>query len=206
VTKRPPRERVLRAASKLFYLEGIRSVGVDRIAREADVSKMTLYRHFPTKDDLVVATLERREGPAREAFEQAALAASDDPREQLLAIFELLAPWFGSDGFRGCPFMNATLELADAEHPARRVAGEHKERTRAFFERLAREAGARDPEALSHQLLLLFDGAIAETQIAADPRPGRDAAAAARALVLAALRKRPARPAAQRRATGARAP
>jgi AcrR family transcriptional regulator len=174
-----PRERVLRTASKLFYAEGIRAVGVDRIAAEAGVSKMTLYRHYPTKDELVVAVLEARDAPARNLLHAASEHAADTARDRLLACFAMLGPWFGSRGFRGCPFMNASLELADPAHPARAVAERHKAATRDQFAALARELEVADPDALADQLALVFDGAIAQAQM-------RDAAGAATAALAAA--------------------
>lgn len=177
------RDRVLKTASRLFHREGIRAVGVDRIAAEADVGKMTLYRHFATKDDLVVATLEARDGPALATLAAAVDAAGGDP---LLAPFAMLEPWFASRGFRGCPFMNAALELHDPRHPASAVARRHKEATRDVFAAAARAAG-RDPAAadvLADQLALLFDGAIAQAQTRDDPRAvARAAYAAASAVV-----------------------
>jgi AcrR family transcriptional regulator len=174
-----PRERVLRTASKLFYAEGIRAVGVDRIAAEAGVSKMTLYRHYPTKDDLVVAVLEARDEPARNLLRAASEDAADTARDRLLACFAMLSPWFSSRGFRGCPFMNASLELADPAHPARAVAERHKTATRDQFAALARELEVAKPDALADQLALVFDGAIAQAQM-------RDAAGAATAALAAA--------------------
>jgi AcrR family transcriptional regulator len=179
------RERVLKTAGKLFHREGIRAVGVDRIAAEARVGKMTLYRHFATKDDLVVAVLEGRDGPARAALDAAMEHAGEDPVVRLLAPFAMLEPWFTSPGFRGCPFMNASLELHDPDHPARAVARRHKAATRDAFARAARDAGRPDDEAdaLADQLALLFDGAIAQAQMR-DPRTvARAARAAAQALV-----------------------
>lgn len=182
-----PRERVLATASKLFYREGIRAVGVDRVAAEANVSKMTLYRHFPTKDDLIVAVLEARDEPARAML--AAATSGDTPRDRLLGGFTLLEPWFTSKGFRGCPFMNASLELADPGHPARAVAERHKTATRDQFHALASEAGVADADSLADQLAVLFDGAIAQAQMR-DPRTvARAALAAATALVDGALRE-----------------
>jgi AcrR family transcriptional regulator len=178
------RERVLKTASRLFGREGIRAVGVDRIAAEAQVGKMTLYRHFATKDDLVVAVLEGRDGPARAAL-AAAMEHAGDGDDRLLAPFAMLEPWFTGPGFRGCPFMNASLELHDPNHPARAVARRHKAATRDAFAAAARAAGRDDAQAaaLADQLALLFDGAIAQAQMR-DPRTvARAALAAAQALV-----------------------
>jgi AcrR family transcriptional regulator len=181
-----PRERVLRAASKLFYAEGIRAVGVERIAAEASVSKMTLYRHFPTKDDLVVAVLEQRDRPALGMLVAAAEHAGDSPRDKLVAPFALLEPWFTGPGYRGCPFMNASLELADPGHPAAAVASRHKGATRDRFAVLAAAAGVPDPGALADQLAVLFDGAIAQAQMRDPIVVARAALGAATALADAA--------------------
>jgi len=178
-----PRERVLQTASKLFYAEGIRAVGVDRIAGEAGVSKMTLYRHFPTKDDLVVAVLDARNEPALDLLRKASARAGGGPRQRLLVCFAGLEPWFASRGFRGCPFMNASLELADPGHPARAVAARHKTATRDHFAALTTELGVADPETLADQLALVFDGAIAQAQMRDPAHVARAAVAAATALV-----------------------
>ncbi len=182
------RDRVLRTASRLFGREGIRAVGVDRIAAEADVGKMTLYRHFATKDELVVATLEGADGPARAALAAAMEQAGDDARARLLAPFAMLEPWFTSRSFHGCPFMNASLELHDPGHPATAVAARHKAATRDAFATAARAAGLGASAApLADQLALLFDGAIAQAQMREPVAVARAARRAAATLVDAAL-------------------
>jgi AcrR family transcriptional regulator len=187
------RDRVLATASKLFHREGIRAVGVDRIAAEAQVGKMTLYRHFATKDDLIVAVLQGRDGPARAALAAAMRHAGDDPRTRLLAPFAMLEPWFASRGFRGCPFMNASLELHEPGHPARAVARHHKAATRDAFAAAARAVeGVDDPDALADQLALLVDGAIAQAQMR-DPATVARAALAAAAVLTPAARTSPQR-------------
>jgi AcrR family transcriptional regulator len=183
------RERVLRTAAKLFAREGIRGVGVDRIAAEAEVGKMTLYRHFATKDDLIVATLETADGPARAALAAAMDHAGADPWARLLAPFAMLEPWFTGRGFHGCPFMNASLELHDPGHPATAIASRHKAATRDVFAIAAAEAGL-DTEAsatLADQLAVLFDGAIAQAQMR-DPHTVAQAALSAATTLIAAAR------------------
>jgi AcrR family transcriptional regulator len=182
------RERVLRTATRLFGREGIRAVGVDRIAAEADVGKMTLYRHFATKDELIVATLEGADGPARAALAAAMERAGEDPWARLLAPFAMLEPWFTSRGFHGCPFMNASLELRDPGHPATAVASRHKAATRDVFAVAAAAAGldAADAGALADQLAVLFDGAIAQAQMRDPHTVARAAQHAATTLVTAA--------------------
>lgn len=179
------RERVLKTAGRLFGREGIRAVGVDRIAAEADVGKMTLYRHFATKDELIVATLEGADGPARAALEAAMQRAGDDPWARLLAPFAMLEPWFVSPSFHGCPFMNASLELHDPGHPASAVASRHKAATRDVLAAAAKAAGLahEDAERLADQLAVLFDGAIAQAQMREPRAAARAALAAATTLV-----------------------
>lgn len=181
------RERLIETASKLFYREGVRAVGVERVAAEAGVSKMTLYRHFPSKDDLVVAALDARDGPALALLRAASEHAEGGPRERLLACFAMLGPWFESRGFRGCPFMNASLELADPGHPARAVAARHKAATRDHFATLTAELDVADPEPLADQLALVFDGAIAQAQMR-EPATVAAAALTAAASLLDAAR------------------
>lgn len=184
------RERVLQTASRLFAREGIRAVGVDRIAAEAGVGKMTLYRHFATKDELIVATLEGADGPARAALSSAIGRAGDDPWARLLAPFAMLDPWFTGRGFHGCPFMNAGLELHDPGHPATAVASRHKAATRDLFATAAATAGLGEPAAtaLADQLAVLFDGAIAQAQLR-DPHTVAHAALAAATTLVTAARE-----------------
>ncbi|HEY6761307.1 MAG TPA: TetR/AcrR family transcriptional regulator [Baekduia sp.] len=171
----------------------MRAVSVDRIAAEAEVGKMTLYRHFTSKDELVVAALEGADAPARAALAAAIERAGQDPWARLLAPFAMLEPWFTGPSFHGCPFMSASLELHDPGHPAVAVAARHKAATRDVFATGARAAGLAtdDAEELADELALIFDGAIAQAQIR-DPRAvARAALAAARTLVVA-LRQAPA--------------
>jgi AcrR family transcriptional regulator len=171
----PARERILDAASTAFYRRGINAVGVDAVVAEAGVAKATLYRHFPSKDELIVAFLRRRDtrwrGWLRDAVERLAPAPADRP----LAVFDALGEWFSSDEFRGCAFINAAAEIADAAHPARAAVEDHKRLLAEYLDEVLREAGAADPAADAGALLLLVEGAIVSALIE------RDAAPAARA-------------------------
>lgn len=182
-----PRDRVLAAASRLFYEHGVRAVGVDRVAAESGVGKMSLYRHFPSKDHLVVAVLEMRDGPALAAIEAMADAVSGSPKQRLQGVFDALEQAVGNPAWHGCAFANTALELHDADHPARQVAERHKARTVAFFERLAGDGGAERPHDLAEQLTVLLDGAMVAVQVRADPAAARPAAQAARTLISAHL-------------------
>ena len=171
-------ERILATADKLFYTQGIRAVGVDTIAAEAGVSKRTLYNHYPSKDALIAAYLMLRFRP---------LPPSDAPaREQILGNFDRLERIFRETGFRGCPFVNAVAEMSDPRHAACRIAAEFKEQRRQWFRDLLVRIGAKDPDALSIQLQILVDGAIATALVRNDPSIARAARAAAKVLLDAA--------------------
>jgi len=172
------RERILEAAEHLFYGQGIQAIGVDAIAAGAHVSKRTLYRHFPSKDLLVAAYLQRRA--------HALISHEGDPCERVLKAFAGLEHWFASSRFRGCPFVNAVSELgAEPAHPAVVVAVRLKEERRAWFERAMREAGASDPAGLADQLMIVFEGAIATALVRGG---GAGIARSARAAVTTLLR------------------
>jgi AcrR family transcriptional regulator len=181
------KERILAAADKLFYAQGIRAVGVDAIAAEADVSKRTLYNYYATKDDLIAAYLTAR-------FKH--IAPSDAPaREQILGYFDRLERAFASPSFRGCPYVNAVTELGDPKHAAAGIALQFKEQRRLWFRALLERLGARNPDALATQLQLLVEGALSATLVRSDPALARSARAAAEVLLDAALRSEgPVRP------------
>jgi AcrR family transcriptional regulator len=173
-----PAERILAAADKLFYSQGIRAVGVDAIAEEAQVSKRTLYNHYPTKDDLVAAYLTAR-------FRQ--VPPSDAPaREQILGYFDRLEKMFAEGGFRGCPYVNAVTELGDRKHAATHIAVQFKEQRLAWYRTLLERMGVAEPARLAMQLQLLVEGAISAVLVNNDPSVARDARAAAEVLVDAA--------------------
>lgn len=174
-----PAERILAAADRLFYEQGIRSVGVDAVAAEAGVSKRTLYNYYATKDDLIAAYLVAR-------FKQ--FAPSDEPaREQLLGYFEYVERVLASPGFRGCPYVNAVTELSDPKHPAAGIAMQFKQQRRAWIRALLERLGANDADALATQLQLLAEGAFCSVLLRADPALARAARAAAEVLIDASV-------------------
>ncbi|CAN95022.1 MULTISPECIES: TetR/AcrR family transcriptional regulator [Sorangium] len=175
---RDVRRHILEVAERLFYAEGYRAVGVDRLIAEADVAKATFYRHFPTKDDLLVAVLDARDARFREWLAVRVEALAGDPRDRPLAVFDALAELFAADDFRGCAFLNTMVEVASRSHPAHEAAQRHKQRLIDYFERLLREAGVPLASALAPQILLLIDGAI----VTAVREGGPGAAARARSL------------------------
>ncbi len=185
----PAAQRILESASKLFYERGIWATGVDAIVEHSGVTKMTLYKHFGSKDELVAAYLRRRDELWREWLTGAIEERAESPRERLLAVFDALGSWLEGEveGFRGCAFVNAASEIADPDHPAREVALGEKRWMREYMEELASEAGARDPEALAEQLLLLFEGATVSTTLRSTRTPALGARAAATTLLEGAL-------------------
>ncbi|MFF9809833.1 TetR/AcrR family transcriptional regulator [Streptomyces coeruleorubidus] len=155
----PPRERLVRAASRLFYYEGVRAIGVERLIAEAGVTKATFYRHFASKDDLVVAYLLTKDAYYKGVAEP--LAAAHPPAEAIDLIFEAIAEHARERGFRGSPFLNAAAEYPDADHPIRRLVASHRDWIRALFQDLLTRLGQADAESAAGALLMLYDGAMA---------------------------------------------
>jgi len=180
-------EHILEVATDLFYRQGVRAVGVDAIVASAGIAKMTLYQHFGSKDDLILAFLRRRDERWRDWLRGAVGRLAGAPKERLLAIFDALEEWFTSPEFRGCAFINTAVEIADPNHPAHRAALEHKQLVQAYIAALAREAGVDDSETLSRRLLILVEGAIVTAQVGTDPAPARQAREAAEVLITSAL-------------------
>ena len=173
-----PAERILAAAGKLFYTRGIRAVGVDTVAAEAGVSKRTLYSHYTSKDALITASLKAR-------FKH--IAPSDAPvREQILGAFDRLERILTDGSFRGCPFVNAVVEIGDPKHQAAAIAVQFKEQRRLWFRGLLDRLGVKDPDTLATQLQLLNEGALATAVVRGDPAVARVARAAAEVLLDAA--------------------
>jgi AcrR family transcriptional regulator len=169
------KERILETADRLFYLQGIRAVGVDTIAAEIGISKRTLYNHFPSKDALIAAYLTRRFKPVR--------ASDKPPIEQILGTFDSLQRRFAAEDFRGCPFVNAVAELGAADQAVRKIAVAFKDSRRAWFRDLLTQLRVADADGLATQLQLLVDGAIATDLVRNDPSAARAAQDAARVLL-----------------------
>jgi len=180
--RRSPRERLLETAGRLFYERGFLAVGVDEIVAESGVAKMTLYRHFPSKDDLVVAYLRQSEDRFCEWYERA-LATERDPRDKIMAVFTALGALAQSHQCLGCTFQVSASEYPDPKHPAHQVAVGHKREVRRQFAALARQARLRDPDALADQLLMLMDGAWVAARMFGRQNPAKHVAAAAAALL-----------------------
>lgn len=178
----PVRERILDTAFRLFYANGIRGVGVDTVIAESGVAKATLYKHFPSKDDLVLAYLDKADLAWRDKLQAAARAAGSNPRAQLVGMFDALASSCRSEGYHGCAFINTAAESTHGTAVHARTV-EHKKAVRTWVRDLARAAGARDPDALAFALTLLLDGALAAGVLDSDPRVAAAAKDSARRLV-----------------------
>jgi AcrR family transcriptional regulator len=171
-------DRILRTADRLFYSEGIRAIGVDRVAAEAGISKRTLYNHYPSKDALIVAYLQRRARPL--------VLTGAAPAGQILAMFDGLEQAFANARFRGCPFVNAVAELGEPDHPAHPIAKAFKQERKDSLQSLTARLDCPDPGELAAQLALLLDGAIVGALVSGDAAVARTARRAAETLLNAA--------------------
>ncbi|GCD94555.1 TetR/AcrR family transcriptional regulator [Embleya hyalina] len=175
------RDRLLATAEELFYAEGIRAVGIERILAESGVGRASLYRHFPSKDDLVVAVLEARDRRWRAWLAERVEALGGGPS----AVFDALAERFARNDFRGCAFINTMVESADPDGSAHRVAADHKERVVAYLEQLLTAARVSEPDLLAREFALLVDGAIVTALRERTPAPAVRARRIAQALLAA---------------------
>jgi len=185
------RDDLVETALRLFYIHGFNATGIDRILAESGVAKMTLYKHFRSKDELILAALQLRDERFRNWLMGEMEKASDDPEERLLSMFDALETWFKGEafkglGFSGCAFINAASEFGDQDHPAHRLAAEHKRRIVDYLERLCAEAGFAEPGKLAEQLALLKEGAIASAHVRNLPASAMLAREMARVLISAA--------------------
>jgi AcrR family transcriptional regulator len=177
-------DRILDTASKLFYQKGIRATGVDRIAADSGMTKMTLYACFGSKEELVRAYLARRDERWRAWFKGAVERhSSRNPSRRPLAIFDALAERLADPDFRGCAFINAMAELDDPEHPAYIAAAQHKASVQDYVRGLLEESGYRDASSLAKRFMVLIDGAM----VTASREHSADAARHAREMAASLL-------------------
>lgn len=157
-------EHLLDAADELFYRDGVRAVGIEAVVERAGLNKMSLYRQFASKDDLVVAYLKRCDERSFARVDASLAKHPGEPVKQLLQYFDDLAQRASAPGYRGCPFVNVATEFPDVSHPARRAVAENKSKLMARLTALAEEAHAADPTALANALALLIEGVYAASQ------------------------------------------
>jgi AcrR family transcriptional regulator len=180
------RDELVRKALEIFYREGFHATGMDLLAAETGISKTTMFKHFRTKEELILAVLRLRDQDFRNwLFRRMEQAGA--PRAQLLAMFDALAEWFASPGFSSCMFIKAASEYPDPGHPIHAQAAEHKRLLFRRVQEIAAEAAARDPASLARSLLLLKEGAIVTAHLGHEADPAGDAKDAASLLLAAAL-------------------
>jgi AcrR family transcriptional regulator len=184
--KASARERLLEAANDLFYEEGVHTVGIERVIARAGVAKATLYYAFGSKEELIRAYLQARHDVTRRRMEAALETRYATARERLVGVFEVQGEQFSEPGFRGCAFINASAETYHGS-PVEQVSDEARAWTRQLFLSLASEAGAPDPPALAHQLVVLYDGAAITARMDRDPSAAQASRAIAAAIVDASV-------------------
>lgn len=160
------RERLVAAAIELFYTYGFQAVGLDHIITTAGVTKSTFYKHFESKEDLMVAAVKRRDEWETQAWDRALReVAGDDPRARLLALFDVFDMWFNDPDFKGCQFINTAAEFPNPNDPVHQAAAEHKRKTRDWFRDLAARAGAARPEQFADCYTALMEGVLVLRQV-----------------------------------------
>ena len=185
------REHLVETALRLFYTHGFHATGIDKILAEAGVAKMTLYKHFRSKDELILAALRRRDELFRNWLMGAMEQAGSDPHARMLAMFDALDDWFNGRalsalGFHGCAFIKAAGEFDDPDHAVHRASAEHKRMIVDYLAGLAVAAGAAEPKALAEQLALLKEGAIVTAQVRGMRQAAGSAKVVARVVIDAA--------------------
>jgi AcrR family transcriptional regulator len=180
------RQHILDVASDLFYREGVRAVGVDLIVERARVAKTSLYRYFPTKDELVAAYLQREDAEFWHAWDEVIRAHGPSRSAQIAALMDWIGQRVARAGYRGCPQLNVTAEFADAQHPARRLAAAHKLEQRRRLNVLCRELDCREPGRVASQLAVLIDGAFTSGNLLLGKGASKALQGAAAALLAAA--------------------
>jgi AcrR family transcriptional regulator len=177
------RGHLIDVATELFNRNGYHAAGIDQIIAEAGIAKTTLYRHFKSKDDLIVAVLQQLDRQFRESMRQTVDRLAADHRQKLLATFDFLEEWFTSNQFHGCPFMSAASEYGERGDPVFQEALLHKRLMIAYFEELARGAELENPQQIAEEINLLHEGATAVAHIDGNPEVAQKAKSAAARLI-----------------------
>ena len=181
------RDELVRRALKIFYRNGFHATGMDMLAAESGVSKTSMYKHFRTKEDLILAVLRLRDENFRNWLFRRMEELGDTPVAQLLAVYDALGEWFAEQEFRGCMFIKASAEYQEADHAIHAQSAEHKRLLFEHFALLCRAAGATSPDELAHELLLLKEGAIVMAVLGRNRAAATDARRAAGVLIRAGL-------------------
>ena len=183
------RDELVSKATEVFYRYGFQATGMDRLVAETGISKTSIYKHFETKDDLIVATLELRDAYIRGWLFRRMAELADTPRDQLVAMFDALDEWFLDPDFHGCMFAKACSEFQDPDHPINRAAAAHVASLSPQLAEIAARAGLAAPQAIARQLSLLKEGAVVMATMGGIGRPALEARAIAKGIIdSAALR------------------
>jgi AcrR family transcriptional regulator len=177
------REQLLKTALELFAKKGIHATGIDAIVEHSGVTKKTLYAHFRSKEELVLAVLRQYDGLARNEFMRRVESGGKTPKARLLAIFDFAERWFQQSNFYGCLFINTIGEYSDTDTPIRQICKEYKKLVKGYIRELCEQAGASDPKGLAEELALLLEGATVTAQVSQNPNTAKIAKRAARALI-----------------------
>lgn len=177
------RDHLVDTAIELFYSGGYHATGIDKILSKAGVAKMTLYNHFRSKDELILAALRRRDEQFRNWFMRAVEKHADQPRARLLAVFDVLDEWFQDSRFKGCMFVKASAEFSEPDNPIHGTCAEHQDLLLGYVTSLTAAAGAQDPKSLAEEIMLLMEGAIVRRHTACRKDAAKRARNAAEALI-----------------------
>lgn len=177
------RNEIVEKALAIFYRNGFHATGMDMLVAETGISKTSMYKHFRTKEDLIVAALRLRDETIRNWLFRRMEELTPNPRNQLVALFDALGEWFEQPDFQGCLFIKASSEFQEASHLVHKQAADHKNMLHQHFTELAKAAGAKEPQNLAQKILLLKEGAIVTAHFQKNSRSAMDAKAAAAALL-----------------------
>lgn len=179
----PKKEQLIETAKQLFSKHGFHAVGIDRIIKESNVAKKTLYNHFKSKEELILAVLRQHDQLFRNGFMQAVESRSDKPKGKLLAVFDVAEDWFNTNDFYGCLFVGASSEFPETDTPLRNVCKDFKRLVQEYIQSLAEQAEMKNAAKLAAHLVLLLEGAISMAQINKTSLSAKQAKAAAAVLI-----------------------
>ncbi len=177
------RDELVQKALQAFYQNGFHATGMDMLVKETGISKTSMYKHFRTKEDLILAVLRLRDEHFRNWLYRRIEELADTPKEQMVAMFDALEEWFDEDGYKGCMFIKASSEYQDSSHPIHKQSADHKRMLESHFTAIAKEAKLSNPDAIARQLLLLKEGAIVTAHLGHTENPAQDAKRAAITLI-----------------------
>ncbi len=177
------RDILVRKTMEVLYRDGFQATGMDKLVKETGVSKMTIYKHFRTKEDLILAALRLRDEEFRNRLFRNVEKSAATPKGRLLAIFDTVEDWINGSDFKSCMFIKATAEFQDPKHPIHMAAAEHKQALLEYFFDLAQKAGAKDPRTLARQLFMLMEGETVTAFMLGKDRIAEDAKKAAKVLI-----------------------